>query len=189
MSAVEYHDPYAPLDYTQFAEVDPALEKSGYLPGKIIAHPGTIEADYIGLNPRQTPFAPGEREQFEAVRQRLDRALQACRVVPSAPQEYQTASTYEASLLTALAKHTARPIEFSRQLPAEEVISTCQRRGVVADALGEPARQGRLAEIRTFDHSGREIREFVGNKRLWMDPLKLPAQVGPICIDDVPQRF
>jgi len=184
-----YHDPRAELDYSEFQEVDPALDRSGYLPGKVVARPNTIDADYVGPNPRSTPFGPGEREQFQAVRSRLDRALQVCRITPSTPQEKQTPVEYEAELLRALQNHTTKPISFSAQDTPEGVIATCTRRNVVADALAEPYRKGELRQVLTFDQAGREIREFVGVKSQWMNPLKSPAIISPIYIDDVPQQW
>jgi len=177
-----YHDPRAELDYNDFHPV------SDNQPVKYIAR--GVDADFLGPNPRQTPFAVGEKEAFQAVRDRLDRALQATRVIPSTPQEFQTPEMYEASLLGELAKHSTRlaRTEFSKQLPPEEVIATCIKHNVVADALTEPVRQNRLAEIVTRDATGREIREYVGAKSSWMNPLKGPVLASPIHIDGEPQR-
>jgi len=167
------------MSYDDYSEFKPVLVAKG------------IDSDHVGPNPRQTPLSQAERQQFEQVRQRLDRALQACRVVPSVPQEAQTPEMYEASLLKHLAKHTGgrmARLQFSPQESPEEIIRTCEKHNVVADALTEPHRMGTLREIRTVDATGRTQHEFVGNKAVWMDPLKGPALASPIHLDGQPQR-
>lgn len=184
-----YHDPRAPLNYDDFVEVPDS--PTGYLRAPVIARPNTIDSDYVGPNPRQTPLSPAERAQFEQVRQRLDHALQACRVVPSVPQESQSPQQYEASLLRALASHATggrfKSVDMSRSSD-QQVIASCEAHGIVDEAIDAPRREGRLAPIRTTDRTGREITEYVGAKRAWMDPLKAPAFISPIVLDGVPQR-
>jgi hypothetical protein len=178
----EFFDPRADLDYSDFQEVGEMIVAKPV--------PRGVDADYSGPYPRYE-FAPGEKEAFQAVRDRLDRALQATGVVPSTPQEGSTPKTYEASLLKALAKHTsgrASRMQFSPQETPDGVITTLNRLDVVADALTEPARQGRLAHIKTTDQSGRTIHEYVGSKSEWMNQLKAPVLISPIFIDQVPQR-
>jgi hypothetical protein len=177
-----YFDPRADLDYDSFMEVGEMIVAKPV--------PRGVDADYPGPYPRYE-FLPGEKAEFQAVRDRLDRALQATGVVPSTPQEGSTPKTYEASLLKALAKHTsgrASRMQFSPQETPDGVITTLNRLDVVADALTEPARQGRLAHIKTTDQSGRVVHEYVGSKAQWMSPFKGVVQTGPICIDQVPQR-
>ena len=179
----EFFDPRAELDYSDFQEVGEF---------ETVKHvPKGIDADVPGPWPRQSPMPPSERAQFEQARQKLDRALQVCRVCPSMPQEGQTPAMYEASLLKELARHAGGRIartDFSPQYSPENVIASCETYDVVGKALAEPARLGKLAEIVTTDATGREIREFVGAKSTWMNPLKSPLQYSPLYIDDQPQR-
>jgi hypothetical protein len=164
---------------------------SGYVPLKPTARANSIDSDHVGPNPRQTPLSQAERQQFEAIREKLDRALQATGVVPSMPQESQSPQQYEASLLRALAKHTsgrAARLEFSPQETPEGTIKTLEKLDVVADAIDAPRREGRLAAIRTTDRTGREITEFTGDKSQWMRSFKAPVLASPIHLDGVPQR-
>ncbi|NPT33448.1 hypothetical protein [Paraburkholderia xenovorans] len=186
----QYHDPYAPLDYSQFVEVPDS--PTGYLRAPVIARPNTIDSDYVGPNPRQSPLSPVERQQFEQVRQRLDRAMQVTGIVPSMPQESQSPQQYEAGLLRALASHAVggrfKSVDMSRSSD-QQVIDSCEAHGIVDEVLDAPRREGRLAAIRTTDRTGREITEYVGAKSVWMTPLKAPAFVSPIHLDGQPQRI
>lgn len=99
----EYFDPRAPLDYSDFLEVGEM---------EVVRHvPKGIDADPIGMFPRQSPMSGEERAQFEAVRARLDRVLQATKIRPLTPQENISPAAYEASLLKEIAKHTSGRIQ------------------------------------------------------------------------------
>ena len=192
---MSYFDPRAELDYSGFQEVDPELDNAtGYFQAKVVARPGSVDADNIGPLPRQTPFAPGEREAFQAARDRLDRAMQVAGIVPNTPQEWQTTpDLYERLLLNVLAKHTESYTKADCLSAGAERLQRLRDGvgdvpGIVAEALAEPHRKGVLREVKIVDATGREIREFVGPKRAWMNPLKAPLQVSPIYVDGRPHR-
>lgn len=147
-----------------------------------------LDADWPGPNPRRS-FAPGERQAFEAVRDRLDTVLQITGVRPSFPQEHLTPTAYEGLLLTAVAHATP-----GSGLRADSGVEGLARTGylarhhgarIVSEAMESPRRQGRLAPVKKIDGSGRQITEYVGSARAWMQPFLAPAQVnegGILCV-------
>lgn len=146
--------------------------------------PQGLDKDWPGPAPKET-FKLGEREAFQAARDRLDRVLQVTRIVPSYPQQYHTPATYEEGLLAEVAKHSERFTTFDRQ---HGKLLTKYAKSIVEDAMSEPRRQGRLAEIKTVDRSGRTVTEFVGAKT-WLDQFRAPVTVSAIYLDGQPQRL
>ncbi|MGP8439948.1 hypothetical protein ACT2FY_32275 [Paraburkholderia fungorum] len=143
-----------------------------------------IDADWLGPMPRES-FSVGEKEQFQGVRDRLDRVLQVTRVVPSYPQQHHTPQSYEEGLLAEVAKHSEKFTTFDRQ---HGPLLRKYAPQIIQDAMNEPHRLGILREIKMVDRSGREISEFVGDKSGWLGQFKGPMLTGPICIDGQPQR-
>jgi len=144
-----------------------------------------IDADWSGPFPRQE-FAPGERQEFENIRAALDTPLQVASLEPFQPQVHQQPLDYQIGLLNAVAKKVRFPM-LSEQTPAEEV----QRFGpkIVGAVLAQPAREGRLAEIKKVDRTGREYSEFVGAKSAWMNPFsdvpKLMTHLEDVPVSDL----
>ncbi|WP_109481511.1 hypothetical protein [Paraburkholderia sp. C35] len=175
----------------------------GYMQGgPFVTRRGTIEADPVGYNYQQPKevFAPGEREAFQAKRDRLDRAMQVAGICPVFPQSHQTPATYERALLDVLTEHTVnytradclRASDEQLQIMRDGVrdgMGRLKTPGILDEVLAEPHRKGIMKEIKTVDQSGREWTEFVGPKSLWMNPLKGQIQGTCIAVDGKPQRF
>lgn len=143
-----------------------------------------IDRDWLGPAPKAT-FKPGEKEAFQAVRDRLDRVLQVTRTVPSFPQHSHTPESYEQDLLAVVAQHSEKFSTFDRQ---HGLLLRKYAPQIIQDAMREPHRKGELREVVTVDRSGREIREYVGSKSGWLGAFKGPVQVSAIHIDGQPQR-
>lgn len=167
---------------------------TGYLTDPVVARRGDIEADPVGFNyqePKEV-FAPGEREAFQAARDRLDRAMQVAGIAPTYPQSHQTPATYERALLNVLAQHTVNYTRSDCLRASDEQVQrmrdgvrdgmgALKTPGILDEALAEPYRKGIMREVKIVDRTGRESTEFVGPKSIWMNPLKGIAQIqiGP----------
>jgi hypothetical protein len=129
-----------------------------------------IDADFPFVNPK-TSYKPGEKEQFEAIRSDLDVPLQIIRAEPYQPQEGQTPLTYQITLLNELAKaNPGRSPMLRADFDARDVQGAFHE--VVDPVLDMPRRQGRLAEIKKIDRTGRKYSEFIGSKAAWMSRFK-----------------
>ncbi|MFM0135664.1 hypothetical protein [Caballeronia grimmiae] len=149
--------------------------------------PATLtEADFPGSNTADLDYT--QRRPYEATRQRLDRALQACGEVPFAPQHGETPESYRRRLLGNLATHTATHRRLDTRSITADSIDRFEMR-IAAEALAEPERKGTLAPIHSRDRAGRECTEFVGDVGAWLNDFKSPAIVSPPCINGVPQQI
>ncbi|CAE6944127.1 hypothetical protein R75471_05524 [Paraburkholderia domus] len=146
--------------------------------------PQGVDRDFPGPCVK-TDYAPGEKAAFQAVRQRLDRPLQVCGIAPLQPQERHDPASYEADLLAVVAQHTERFTTFDA---SHGPLLRKYANQIVADAMHEPARKGELREVRTTDRSGREITEYVGSKKSWMQHFEGPTMLGTFYVNGQPQR-
>ncbi|MGQ7938874.1 hypothetical protein [Paraburkholderia sp. D1E] len=146
-----------------------------------------IAADSPGPSPRES-YGPGERQRFEAIRGHVDRALQATGENVYQPQiGHKSPEAYTKAVLGVLAKHTEQHKRLATwSIPDRSLAEYTQK--IVGDALDSPRREGRLAEIVIVDRSGREVREFVGSKKSWMQHFEGPTMLGTIYINGQPQR-
>jgi hypothetical protein len=129
---------------------------------------GAFGKDHWGDNPLpEREMTQGERQGFEQVRMRADRALQVCKVRPDKPQRGETVQTYERKILQELAQFSPSLswCDFSHGT-AEQVADFAPT--VLKEALAAPKRRGELAEVKLQDRSGRVISEFEGAKSAWM---------------------
>ncbi|KIG09813.1 hypothetical protein BurMR1_3050 [Burkholderia sp. MR1] len=147
--------------------------------------PSTLtEADLPGSNTADLDYT--QRRPYEATRQRLDRALQACGEVPFAPQHGETPESYRRRLLGNLAVHTETHRRLDTRSITADSIDRFEMR-IAAEALAEPARKGTLAPIHSKDRSGRQVTEYVGDIASWLAPFKDVTRLGVIHRDGVPQ--
>ncbi|MFM0051769.1 hypothetical protein [Caballeronia grimmiae] len=149
--------------------------------------PSTLtEADLPGSNTADLSYT--QRRPYEATRQRLDRALQAVREAPFAPQHGETPEAYRRRLLGNLATHTVTHRRLDTRSITADSIDRFEMR-IAAEALDSPRRMGTLAPIHSRDRAGRECTEFVGDVGAWLNDFKAPAIVSPPCINGVPQQI
>ncbi|MFM0665391.1 hypothetical protein [Paraburkholderia sediminicola] len=150
----------------------------------VVEHP--MQADYRGNDFANLSY--GERTKYYAVRDRLDRALQANAVFPEYPNQGETPELYERRLTRSLMPHatTYAPMKLDR-IPTD--LFRDLQKTVLAEAMQAPARRGELVPIRSKDHVGREITEYEGSMSCWLNAYKAPGWRGPITINGVPQRF
>jgi hypothetical protein len=133
---------------------------------------GVFGKDHWGNNPLpEREMTQGERQGFEQVRMRADRALQVCKVRPDKPQRGETVQTYERKILQELKKFSPSLnwCDFSYGTP-EQVADFAPT--VLKEALAAPKRRGELAEVRLRDRSGRVISEFEGDKNTWLNQFR-----------------
>lgn len=146
--------------------------------------PQGIAADPSGANPKQFPGwgSPG-LEPYKKVRTEFDIALQATGERAYFPQaDVRDVGDYRRQLLTQLTRHTANYQRVDARFIGDADLPRMQKQ-IIADALTEPHRQGRLAEVKVIDRTGREVSEFIGPKSAWMAPLKGRVQATGVRVD------
>ena len=147
-----------------------------------------FERDPSGAMPKQR-IDPHEYAAYQAVRAELDRPIQVVGATPTYPQQdtARTPAAYRRQLLGSIAMHTREYQRYQCQYIPDDKLQSMQA-AIVADALATPAREGRLAEVKIVDRTGREISEFVGDKA-WFRSMKGRVQATGIVIDGIPRRI
>lgn len=129
------------------------------------------ERDPGGLLPKNVD--PREYHAYQAVRAELDRPLQVVGAIPAWPQqECRCPDDYRRQLLRDIARHTRDYARVDTKFISDDKLMEMQAK-IVADALAQPGRQGRLAEVKTTDRTGRNVSEFVGDTG-WFRGMKGP---------------
>lgn len=145
-----------------------------------------VDADFPGANTRTT-YAPGEKEAFDRVRAEFDRVLQVTNVAVTQPQTFhQTPKQYEAALLAAICPHTAEWRAFDHE---HGPLLSKYKAKIVEDAMGEPARQGRLAEVKIVDERGLPRSEFIGPMKSWTKAYEAAPAISSIFVNGQAQRW
>jgi hypothetical protein len=145
-----------------------------------------VAADFPGPLCK-TDYAPGEVDAYDAVREHLDSALQVAHIAPYQPAMGADPLQYQAGLLGALAQHTESYTTWDADSMDARVFNKYRDR-ILGEVMQEPHRLGTLAEVKTVDRAGREIREFVGNMKSWTSQFEGQVMVSPIYLDGQPQR-
>lgn len=133
---------------------------------------GLFGKDWVGNDPLpQHEWTQGQRQAFEQVRAKADRAIQVNKVLPDVPQRGESVTTYERRLLQELKKFSpsCNWCDFTYGTP-EQVADFAPT--VLKEALEAPQRRGELAEVRLKDQSGRIISEFEGDKNSWLNQFR-----------------
>jgi hypothetical protein len=143
-----------------------------------VVYRDAFKTDTPGNAPKQ--FASHfEQKVFEAIRARADRAVQCLGAPLTYPQMDQDPLDYRLSIVSELCAGTnLRGADVLLRQAAN--VGDLER--IVFDAaLKTPEAQGRLAEIKSIDRTGRVTSEFVGAKKQWLKPFLANPQIGAFC--------
>jgi len=146
-------------------------------PREIVNH-SPFRKDVPGAAPK-TFKSDFERQVFESVRERADRPIQASGSVVTVPQQGDTPASYRATLVSEVVERTN--LAGAGSLLAQASDMGALENVVFSAAMATPEAQGRLAPIVTVDRAGREITEWVGDKKQWLKPFVATPQIGAFC--------
>ncbi|REE21207.1 hypothetical protein B0G71_4359 [Paraburkholderia sp. BL27I4N3] len=176
-------------DYTQ--KTDPAADSAEYIASLPVVYRGPFGNPKTGpdlvfghaiVNPDSVRGDGFEndttRQEFTAIRQRFDKALQVANAHPLMPQKGQTSQQYARMLVEDLLPHASPKTSFLErkrlELTGQSSLPLVEK-NLIADVLDKPRREGRLADIRTRDQAGRVISTFIGDKNAWLGQFRGPG--------------
>jgi hypothetical protein len=144
------------------------------------------QAEYNHAGSVKTFASESERAEFARIQAQFNRPRQAHKLVPVIEKRDESAMAYLARNVECLAPYAAdkalrAPLDPTIVKAPEKLVL---RAAEVLDSAMEAAHAAPdLRPIVERDSSGREITEFVGAKKSWMNIFEAPVFTGPVMVD------